>query len=535
MFGSALSPAGAPALTVGDARRQDRRAWRSTYGLCMVATLVVALIAVRTAPTQFSLALVMLFVVVALAIVRPRLAIYPIVFFAVLGDPVTAPWYPFTKNLSSQESILFISNGISFTPLELCLGALFLGWILQRVGQRGVPVLKGRLYRPIMVFTLFLVFGLVHGLASGGNRNAALWEIRAMLYLPIGYVLFTNLIDRKEQYRRLYTLIMIAVFMNSIIALLNYGTLSEAKKDTMESFIAHGATLPMNAMLVLLAASWLFRDGSRARRIVLPFVLVPVGYVYVISERRAGFVALLGALILLGIFLFWTRPRAFWKVVPLVFLIGATYTAAFWNNETSAAGFPAQAIKSVIAPDQVSSRNQDSDFYRIVEKNDIVATIRSSPVLGIGFGHEFLRPYPLPQINPFLLEPYMPHNAILYMWMKVGAFGFMSMVYLFGVAMLTGSRTVLRLPKGSDYAAITFTSVAFVLMYAVFAYVDISWDAQNMLVLALAMAQIASASRLAGTPDDVVDTTADDDAAPEVTGQPAMREMRPATLVLHRG
>jgi O-antigen ligase len=530
MFRSATTVTALPVPTVGHARRQDHRTWWSTYGLSMVATVVVALIAVSTAPTQFSLALVLLLIIVALAIIRPRLAIYPIVFFTALGDPLTAPWYPFTKNLSSQESILFLSSGISFTPLELCLGALFVGWLFQRAAQRGVPMQKGRLYRPIMVFSLFLIFGLVHGLGSGGNRNAAFWEIRAMLYLPIAYVLLMNLVDRKEQYRRLYTLIMIAVVMNSIIALINFGTLTEARKETLESFIAHGATLPMNAMLVLLAASWLFRDGSRAKRIVLPFALVPVVYVYIISERRAGFIALLGALILLGIFLFWTRPRAFWKVVPVVFLIGAAYTGAFWNNETSAAGFPAQAIKSVIAPDQVSSRNQDSDFYRIIEKNDIVATIRSSPVLGIGFGHPFLRPYPLPEINPFLLEPYMPHNAILYMWMKVGAFGFLSMVYLFGVALLTGSRTVLRLPR-NDYAAITFTSVAFVMMYAIFAYVDISWDPQNMLMLALAMAQIASAPRLIGNRGD--DATALDE--PELAEDLLEPELRRAPLALHRG
>ncbi len=529
MFRSATTAA-TPVPTIGHARRADHRNWWSTYGLFMVATLFVALIAVRTAPTQFSLALVLLLIIVALAIIRPRLAIYPIVFFTILGDPSTAPWYPFTANLSSRESILFISNGISFRPVELCLGALFVGWLFQRIGQRGVPFVKGRLYRPIMVFTLFLAFGLVHGLATGGDRNAAFWEIRAMLYLPVAYVLLMNLVDRKEQYRRLYTLIMVAVFINSIIALLNYGTLSEEKKESLESFVAHGATLPMNAMLVLLAASWLFKDGSRAKRAVLPFALVPVVYVYIISERRAGFIALLGALILLGMFLFWTRPRAFWKVVPVVFLIGAAYTGAFWNNETSAAGFPAQAIKSVIAPDQVSERNQGSDLYRVIEKADIVATIRSSPVLGIGFGHAFLRPYPLPEINPFLLEPYMPHNAVLYMWMKLGALGFLSMVYLFGVTLLTGARTVLRLPT-NDYAAITFTSVAFVMMYAIFAYVDISWDPQNMLFLSLAMAQIASAPRLIGTSGDD-DATAVDEV--DFEDDPVELELGRAPLALHR-
>jgi O-antigen ligase len=146
----------------------------------------------------------------------------------------------------------------------------------------------------------------------------------------------------------------------------------------------------------------------------------------------------------------------------------------------------------------VSDRNQDSDLYRTIEKADIVATIRSSPILGIGFGHPFLRPIPLPPINLFLLSPYMPHNAILWMWMKVGALGFLAMVYLFGLTLVVGTRNVLRMPH-DDYAAITLTSLAFVLMYAIFSYVDISWDAQNMVIMAVATAQIASAPRLTGT------------------------------------
>jgi hypothetical protein len=267
----------------------------------------------------------------------------------------------------------------------------------------------------------------------------------------------------------------------------------------MESFVAHGATLSMNAMLILLIGAWMFRKSSWAWRALLPFALVPVTYMYLVSERRAAFVALIAGLGVVAIFLRWTNRRAFWRIVPIVLIIGAVYCAAFWHDETTTAGFPAQAVKSVISPDDVSERNQGSDLYRIIEKQDILVTIRSSPITGIGFGHPFLRPYPLPQIAPFLLEPYMPHNAILWIWMKAGIGGFVAMLYLFGVAVHTGARAVLKAGR-SDYAATTLTAVAFVVMYAVFAYVDIAWDAQNMVLLALATAQISSAAQLSEPP-----------------------------------
>jgi hypothetical protein len=488
-----------PVVSVDEAVRRGRRSWWLAYAGCLGVTLLMATIASGTFPTPFSFAFLLFLVVLVLCVVRPAIALYCVTFFAVLGDFLTAPWYPFTTSLSSDQSILFISDGLTFYPLEACMAALVFGWILQRMATRTRTLRKGPLFRPMLVFTAFLLFGLVHGLTSGGDRTAALWELRGLVILPVLYLLFTNLLERREQYVRLWVLVMVAVFLNGIIAVLNYRTLSPADKEGMESFVSHGATLSMNAMLILLIGAWMFRKSSWAWRVLLPFALVPATYIYLLSERRAAFVALIAGLGVVAIFLRWTNRRAFWRIVPVVLIIGAVYCAAFWHDETTTAGFPAQAVKSVIAPDDVSERNQGSDLYRIIEKQDILVTIRSSPITGIGFGHPFLRPYPLPQIAPFLLEPYMPHNAILWIWMKAGIGGFVAMLYLFGVAVHTGARAVMKAGRG-DYAATTLTAVAFVVMYAVFAYVDIAWDPQNMVLLALAMAQISSAGWLSEPP-----------------------------------
>ena len=242
---------------------------------------------------------------------------------------------------------------------------------------------------------------------------------------------------------------MIAVFINGVIALLYLRTLSAADKDSMVSLVSHAATLPMNAMLLLIGASWMYRKGSSwSRRVVLPFMAVPVFIAYIVSQRRAAIVALVVGIIMIFIVMLWTKRRLFWRVAPVTLVIVTLYTGAFWGDETSTAGFPAQAIKSVIAPDSVSERNQSSDDYRIAEKIDIVATIRSSTILGIGFGHPFLRPVPLPDITPFLLEPYMPHNSILWIWMKAGIGGFVAMLFLFAMAVKTGARAHPPLPGG---------------------------------------------------------------------------------------
>jgi hypothetical protein len=518
---SALGPA---VDTAQEAAHRNRKAWRRAYALCLVGALIVAVLAAQTAPGPFALALVAFFIVLAIALLRPALGLYVVIFFAVLGDPQTSSWYPFTKNFSSRESILNLNDRVILSPLEICLGALLVGWLLQMMSTQRFTVRRGVLFKPLAVFIGFMTLGLVIGLARGGNSNAAFWEFRAIAYLPIVYILLTNLFERRQQYVRLYWLIMSAVLVNSVVALMFERTLSIPEKEGLETLVAHGATLPMNAMVVLVGAAWLLHVRSAAYRLLLPLMAVPVVAVYLMSQRRAAVVALIAGLVILGLLLFWTRRRLFWKVAPVVLLIGTVYTAAFWHDETSLAGFPAQAVKSVVAPDEVSDRNQSSDLYRIVEKQDVLATIQSSPILGIGFGVPFLRPYPLPAINPFLLEPYMPHNSILWVWMKAGIAGFIAMLYLFGRTMRAGARAVLRVGGGA-YGAITLTSTAFVLMYAVFAYVDIAWDAQNLVLLGVAMAQIASVGL---TRDD---KRADLVEPEEEAGEPAGPAPRPARLL----
>jgi O-antigen ligase len=526
MFGmSSRPPVARPTMSVDTTQRRDRRSWWFGYGVCLVATLAIAVLAAHAVPQAFPLMLVLLVIVVAVAIIRPVIGVYLVVFFAVLGDPMTLGWYPFTKDFSSQESILFINHGIKFSPLELCLVALLIGWLLKMMASRDWVVRKGRLFGPMLVFTFFVLFGLAHGLASGGDRNIAFWELRPLLYLPLLYLLLTNLFDRRDQYVRMYALVMVAVFVNSVVALINYQGLTSAEKEGLESFVSHGATLPMNAMLILFVGAWMFRKSSWAWRALLPFALVPVTYMYLVSQRRAAFVALLGAVGIIAVVLFWTNRRAFLRVAPVILILGTLYTAAFWHDQTGSAGFPAQAVKSVIAPNEVSDRNQNSDFYRLVEKADILATIRSSPITGIGFGKPFLRPYPLPAINQFLLEPYMPHNSILWIWMKTGIGGFVAMVYLFGVAMHTGARSILRAGRG-DYAATMLVSTTFVMMYAIFAYVDIAWDGQNIVLLALAMAQLAAGPRMKALGETETSAAEPHDAEPKSAGPPALVTMQ---------
>ena len=174
-----------------------------------------------------------------------------------MGDGVTASWYPFTKNFSTPSSILFISDQLIFNPLELYLVGLLLGWLFQMMSSRQWVLVRGSLLRPLVIFTGFLLVGLAYGLSRGGDRTVALWEIRGLLYLPLFYILITNLFDRREQYERLYGAILVGVFLHGLVSyqflqMLNLGGLAQ-----LESLVEHGTTLAMNLLFLVVLAVFL--------------------------------------------------------------------------------------------------------------------------------------------------------------------------------------------------------------------------------------------------------------------------------------
>jgi hypothetical protein len=478
-----------PLPTVARLRHRARVNRAFVYMLYGALMAVVAYEGYSTSPKPFALALTVLLLGAMACLVAPRVGVLLTIFLALCGDEVTSSWYPFTKNFSSAESVLFVSRGLIFSPLELYLVLLIFGWMFQRVNARSVRVRRGVLNRPILAFTLFALGGLVRGLSRGGSSSIALWEIRPTLYFPVLYVLAYNLLDRDRDYQKLYALLITATSINGLIGYHFIRTRSAAELASPESLLDHAATLPMNMMALLAIGAWLIRGAPRWWRWALPPLLVPVMLTYLAAKRRAGFVGLFAGLMLLGVVLLWTHRARFLRIAPVVLVVFLGYCGAFWNSE-STAGFPAQAVKSVIAPSSQSRRNQDSDVYRYIETADIKATIRASPLFGVGYGQKFLRPIPLPAIAQFLLAEYRTHNSVLWIWMKMGAFGFLSMVVLFGVTLRTGARVVL-VNVGSAQALCALASTSYVFMYVVFAYVDIAWDARTMVLMGLATAHLS--------------------------------------------
>jgi hypothetical protein len=495
-----------PALTpvhVDQMLRDSRKRVTMVLTLTWALTLITGAIGFATAPKALSLAFLVLVVGCAMAAIRPAFGVYLLVFFTLVGDAETMPWWPFTKNMSSEESIFYVSDALSVTPLEIVLGVTFLSFLVRSVADDSWRVRRARLFWPMAIFAAFVALGFVRGVFGGGDRPIAIIEARPLLYLPVVYVLVTNLILKPEQYRRLFFAAMVAIGIQSVFSLNFYLHLSEEKKRNLETLSEHSATVHMNTLFLLMLALLLF-DGTKTKRRWLALLAVPVVVAYLLSQRRAAMVAMVVGLVLLFGVLFHRRRRIFWLVTPAGVVMSLAFVLATWNAG-GAIGMPATAVKSVLFPDQLSEEDLISNIYRDLEAFNLWVTVRSDPIRGFGFGHKFIVAAPMPDISKFFPDwQYIPHNSTMWVWIKTGFFGFAAMLVWIARGVQLGARAAVRIVSADD-AAMVVAALGYVAMFAVFNYVDIGWSIRPAVFLALCLALCCDFERVAETRDPAPD------------------------------
>jgi hypothetical protein len=444
----------------------------------------IGLLMLRIGPDVSQIAWLFYLAGVVAILYEPRYGVYLLVFLTLVGDSLLTPWYPFTKNFSSVESIFYLSDTLIINPLESYIVLTFLSWLGRGLMKRDFRFYAGEILLPALVFFAFIVFGLLYGISTGGNVNIALWEFRPIFYLIAMLILTGNLIQTRAQVNHVLWAAVLAIFVESLIG--NHFFLIKLQGDLggYSAITEHAAAIHMNALIVFGLGAWIYKASS-AKRILLPAMIPFVLLTYLATQRRAAFLTLAIALVFMAVLLYRENKRAFFLVVPPVAFLGIIYVLAFWNNG-GALGLPAQAIKSMVAPDQASAADLTSNLYREIENVNTHFTIQQRPLTGVGFGQKFFILVPLPDISFFAWWEYLPHNSIIWIWLKAGVGGFVAMLFFVGTALIVGTRTLWRMPQG-DMSAITLTLLLYIIMHFIYAYVDISWDAQSMVFLGMAI------------------------------------------------
>ena len=479
-------------LTVEAQQRRAQASWRLWFlFVCGIAT-VLSYMGLRGSMTPSLIGWCVYLFGVAIILHQPRYGVYLLVGLTLAGDRSLTDWYPFAKNFSSSESLLYLSQSVNFNPAESYMVLTFFSWLGRGAVQRKIEWNTGPLFWPVMIFIGFVTYGLIYGLRlQHGDQTIGLWESRSMYYIPFMLFLVSNLITRREHVNTLIWWAMIALFIDALSGVWFVATALNFDLSLVDRIQEHSGSIHLNSLFILLAASSMYR-GARSKRLAIQLMLPVLLISYLANQRRAAFLTLMIALAVIAAILFWENRKAFWLIIPPLSVIGVLYLAAFWGVDHPLA-MPASAVRSII-DEQQGTADYASNLYRRVENVNIKYTIQHAPLTGIGFGKKFYIIWRMPRID-FEWWEYIPHNSILWFWIKTGIGGFLALLYMIGSALIMGMRTLLRMPRG-EMSSIALFALLYVFMHFTFAYVDISWDSQSMVYVGMMMGLINSLQRI---------------------------------------
>jgi len=480
---------------------QERRNQIGQYVWLMLLFAITSVVAGQTAlkfadPSQ--IAWICFFSGIIAIILNPRNGVYLIVGLSLAGDALLTPWFPFNKNLSSIESLLYAGRALSFSPLEITIGLTFAVWILRMAFERKWEIVLSPLLVPVASFTVFAIVGIVYGFGRGGDRVVGLWEVRSLFYLFPLTLMVSNLIKTRGHVQILLWAIILSTAMDGIVGSAFVASVLKFQLSGVEAIGEHSMSIHFTAFFIIFVGIWMFR-GSYAKRLTMSLLLPFVFFAFIANNRRASFICLAIALVIVAFALYRFDRKKFWLIIPVVSVIAVMYIGVFWNAG-GAIGAPAKAIRSVIG--QPDPRDAASNVYRDLENINILSTIKASPLFGVGFGQKFYIQIPMPDISFFAWWQYITHNSVLWIWMKMGLGGFVSLLMMFGMAIAQGTQTLWRMP-GNELGVAALLALCYTVVHFIYAYVDMSWDGPNMVMVGLMMGLIICLPLIANQPEPV--------------------------------
>lgn len=398
------------------------------------------------------------------------------------------------KTLEKQLHI----GGAKIPPIELlCIGLGILMLLRRRIetepGEVEEPA--SALTSAVKVAAGALLFWELYGVVRGGSVRFSALQIRTVLFAFTMPWVFAW-VFRNRRYPPLVMGTTVAVaFARSIFGIFYWATIIRTgiKGDVDPGgggyVMTHSDTvLLVTAVITLLM--WVLQRPSLfsflTSSVVLPVLMMAI----IVNNRRLAFVSMAVSLGLIYLILQGPARRRVNFLIALAVPLFVVYVGAGWNSSAQWAR-PIQSLKGVTSSSDSSSATRD------IENFNLIVTWKRGPLLGSGFGHEYVEQVKAYKIN-FEAYLYVPHNSVLWLWSAVGVVGFTCLWSLLLVAVFLSIRTYRLATLDSD-KILSLVTVAVVTIYALQSFGDMglgSW--MSALVLSPHLGMIGAAAARTG-------------------------------------
>ena len=216
---------------------------------------------------------------------------------------------------------------------------------------------------------------------------------------------------------------------------------------------------------VVICLAMLFQYPKKETFLLNVIFVPPLFLAIILNNRRLAFVAIaFAAMAIYGVANQVLRRRVH-RLLIVVVPVALLYTMVGWKAQGLWAR-PVQVLKSI------TDREDTSSLMRDVENYNLVVTAKARPVLGWGFGHEYIEKIKGISIEEFLeAYRYLPHNSLLWLVGAGGIIGFTC----FWMMHVVGAFMAVRVYRFSRFAIdkiAALTTLGVILAYAVQGYGD---------------------------------------------------------------
>ncbi|HVJ94429.1 MAG TPA: O-antigen ligase family protein [Labilithrix sp.] len=304
-----------------------------------------------------------------------------------------------------------------------------------------------RFARNSLLLFLATVVGLsLMGIAGGGRVDSTFRQVVYMLELPLVGLLFLYALRVPEDLAAVGMAFVLAAVARSLLVLYVYVGVCIPNGITEipgkpEWCTTHSDTvLFVSAIVILLCYGLHERKRKAIGRCVALGLVIFLGIV--LNNRRLAFVSLVVAPLVVYLALNPSKRKrrvtiSLAVLVPL--LVGYVLVGAE-SSSSSPLFKPAKSIISVLDQKDTSSLSRD------IENENLIYTLRQSPVLSHGFGHEYAFSPNNPPVDlseVFASYRLIAHNGVLWLWSIGGVVGFTLLWFLYplgGTLALRGYR-----------------------------------------------------------------------------------------------
>ena len=450
--------------------------WQILFALPLLLTVVVV---VRTP-------VIGMYALFAAALLIP---VQPLGFADSLTDNI-----PFFANLSDSGSLKL--SGLGITPAEIVMLLVFTG-ILGSLAAHRATGAAGRLMVPYLVFGGSIVLGELNGLVHGGDFKLSLWELRPQAYGLAMFVMTTVLLRNRSQIKVLLVILVLAEAVVAFIGCFRYFVTLDRQVLGALPILAHEDSylLGLFVVAVVIGLIWFRRPVLVLLVALSPIVVTAI----VVNHRRAGIGSLGLEITAVVVLAYVLEPRlrsSLLRVGAVALVLGVVFAAVFWNQQYGAPAELIRPIKSLVDP---TARDLSSDLYRVSESANLKLTFRTSPLIGVGFGHPYYIVYPQAGIQRFdPLWNIIPHNNLLWIPMRMGIVGMVTFWCLISLAIVEAI-AIARAIRDRFVRGALILALAAILGVLFTGYYDIGIESyRNLIVLGVLLAAINRAELLAG-------------------------------------